>query len=443
MNQFINKKYFAIIILIHFIYLCFAFYFGQIYTLDSEEYLYTAKNLLNHGVIYNSIWSDKHIPELFTLRPPLYGIFIFFINLIHNSDFLVIIIQNILSVTLWIFFIIWFNKNYTKKNIELFVIIALIFFPSQMIEVNSIMADLLLEILLFLSFLFLYKFYSSTRSIYIILFNLFLAMALLSKPIMLYFWIPNLLYSIYLYSKNKNIVILISFFLLPSISFFWSLRNAHKTDVFMYSSAKSQNLLDFNAGSVLKFLYGDKESKKIIIDILNSPETKQGYVQKTNFLLDTASTIIKNNKLIYLYCHVKGMFNFMLSTCRMELIEFFPGRPAEVTSLVEEIEKRGFSGFKNYLKTINPIYLGYLFSILIFNILLLISSVSLIANKSINISIRIFISMLILYICFMASPAGYSRFKVCIIPFMLINMPFTIELIHQYIMIFKQKLKNI
>jgi fatty acid desaturase len=108
----------------------------------------------------------------------------------------------------------------------------------------------------------------------------------------------------------------------------------------------------------------------------------------------------------------------------MELIEFFPGRPTEVSSLVEETEKRGFKGFLGYLDSINPFYLLFLGSILVFNILLLISSMSLIFNKEIDISIRIFASILIFYICFMASPAGYSRFKVCVIPFMLINMPF-------------------
>ena len=301
---------------------------------------------------------------------------------------------------------------------------ALIFFPSQMIEVNSIMADLLLEFLLLISFLFLVRYHQSDKSLYIVLLNLFLALALFTKPIMLYFWIPNLIYSVYLYAKSKNYVIILSFLLLPFVAFIWSLRNMSKTEVFMYSSAKSQNLLDFNAGSVLKFLHGDKESKEIVIGILNSPKTKNGYAEKTEFLLDTASQIISDNKLIYFYCHVKGMFNFMLSTCRMELIEFFPGRPNEVSSLVEETEKRGFKGFLSYLDSINPLYLLFLGCILVFNILLLLSSLTLIFNREIDISIRIFVSILILYICFMASPAGYSRFKVCVIPFMLINMPF-------------------
>jgi hypothetical protein len=237
---------------------------------------------------------------------------------------------------------------------------ALIFFPSQMIEVNSIMADLLLEFLLFLAFLFLLRYHQSQKGIDIFLFNLFLALALFTKPIMLYFWIPNLVYSVYLYLKSKNYIVLLSFLLLPFVAFSWSWRNMNKTEVFMYSSAKSQNLLDFNAGSVLKFLHGDKKSKEIVIDILNSPEAKNSYPEKTEFLLDTASQIISDHKLIYFYCHVKGMFNFMLSTCRMELIDFFPGRPSEVSSLVEETEKRGFKGFLRYLDSINPFYLLFL-----------------------------------------------------------------------------------
>ena len=196
-KQPISRNYIFVILLIHVVYFLFALYFKQIYTLDSEEYILTARNLLDHGVVYNGVWREDLIPELYTLRPPLYGSFIFLSRLFSSSDFLVLFFQNLLSILLWVLFISWFNKSFTRKNIEPYVVLALIFFPSQMIEVNSIMADLLLEFLLLLSFLFLLRYHQSQRGFDIFLFNLFLALALFTKPIMLYFWIPNLVYSVY------------------------------------------------------------------------------------------------------------------------------------------------------------------------------------------------------------------------------------------------------
>jgi hypothetical protein len=312
-KQQINRNYMIVILLIHVVYFLFALYFKQIYTLDSEEYILTAKNLLSYSTVYNGIWSKDPIPELYTLRPPLYGAFIFISRFFSTSDFLVLFFQNLLSVILWILFISWFNRSFTRKNIEPFVVMALIFFPSQMIEVNSIMADLLLEFLLFLAFLFLIRYHQSKKGFDIFSFNLFLALALFTKPIMLYFWIPNLVYSIYLYMKSRNYVIILSFLLLPFMAFIWSLRNMNKTEVFMYSSAKSQNLLDFNAGSVLKFLHGDKESKEIIGKILNLSQVKKSYPEKTEFLLNTASQIISDNLGEYSKCDlIAGNYQFVV-----------------------------------------------------------------------------------------------------------------------------------
>ena len=109
--------------------------FGGIYTLDSPEYLYTAANLIQNGISYaGNFTTDSTNPDLFSLRPPGYGIFIMVCSLISENHYCILIIQNMLSIVI-LYWIYEFIQEKTGSEDGLFWFWSgLIFFPVYLRE---------------------------------------------------------------------------------------------------------------------------------------------------------------------------------------------------------------------------------------------------------------------------------------------------------------------
>ncbi|MBC7391311.1 MAG: hypothetical protein H7329_19075, partial [Opitutaceae bacterium] len=100
-----NKMFLFALITIHAIYFFCALHFEGICNGDSDEYLLTAENLKYHGEVYNWVWKSKLDPFFYTLRPPLYGVFIFLLKLLWDNDYFVLFVQNLLSIGNWLLLI--------------------------------------------------------------------------------------------------------------------------------------------------------------------------------------------------------------------------------------------------------------------------------------------------------------------------------------------------
>jgi len=427
-----NRYFLAFLVCIHALYFGCALHFKGIYNADSIEYLDTAVNLSEHGEVYNYTWSDTKRSEFYTLRPPVYGIFISIFKLIGNSDFIVLFFQNVLSFFSWIFFIRILKELGLQANLQLTVILVLLFFPIQMIMVNCILADHLLQVWLLLSFGSIVFYLKTNKPVYILLHNILLVLAVMTKPVMMYFWIPNLFFCIYLFFIHKRqMLVLVSSLLLPLSVFFWCSRNESKTGSFHFSSIKTQNILDLNAGGVLSILEGDERADSIKKSILISAESITNYKERTEYITSSAIEIIQNNKCVYAYVHAKGMVNFMLSFGMVDMLEFVKSRPQQKDeiSLVREIELNGFEGLLNYFQETNLLKLLCMFSVVLCNVVMLASTVCFGFNRSFNPIIRIYVLVLIVYVCFVCGPGGYARLKMCIMPLMLLNMPTMISFI--------------
>lgn len=421
-----NKYFLAFLLCIHALYFGCALHFKGIYNADSIEYLDTAVNLSEHGEVYNHTWSDAKRPEFYTLRPPVYGIFIFIFRLIGNSDFIVLFFQNVISFLSWIFFIRILKELGLKTNLQLTVVLILLFFPVQMILVNCILADHLLQVWLLFSFGSIVYYLKTNKPVYILLHNILLVFAVMTKPVMMYFWIPNFLFCIYLFFVHKRqLLVLVSSFLVPLAVFLWCSRNESKTGLFHFSSIKTQNILDLNAGGVLSILEGDERADSIQKSILISAESIPNYKERTEYITSSAIKIIQNNKSVYVYVHAKGMVNFMLSFGMVDMLEFVKSRPQQKDeiSLVREVELKGFTGVLRYFQETDLLKLICMLSVILCNVVMLISTMFFGFNRSFNPIIRIYVLVLIGYVCFVCGPGGYARLKMCIMPLMLLNMP--------------------
>ena len=417
-----EKLFLIFLLFIHSAYFFYAVTYANIYTGDSDEYLQTAVNLKEHQESYNFIWTENKILEYYSLRPPLYGVFILIVKSVYNSDYFVIFIQNIISLFIWIY-ILFLSKDLKIPSKLPFIIIAtLLLFPSQSILVNSIMSDIILQLWFVLSLSMLVYFFKTKKTSFLITYNVFLILAVYTKPALMYFWIPNMFFSFYLYTINKNIMVLASSLLLPLSIFIWCNRNENKTGYFHFSSIKTQNILSLNAGDVMKLTIGAPESTSVRKRILETAN-KLNYKEKNEFIIAASTRIIKDNILIYSYAHLKGMLNFMLATGRVDMVTFFPYKPEKEISIIKEIENNGLSGLKYYIDNVNLYLIIYMFFILLWNILLFLSTLSFYFTSEIHPAIKIFIIVIIGYICFVCGTAGYARFKMALLPFIVLTVP--------------------
>lgn len=428
------------ILFIHVFYFMLSIIFGGIYTLDSPEYIHTASNLITHGISYaGNFTTDIPNPDLYSLRPPGYGFFIMMCSLFSENHYCILVIQNVLStIVLYFIYKFIYDKIGSKDGLFWFWI-GLVFFPVYFVLVNMVMADAVLGFILVMAIFSLYKYLVSHQWIFILFFNLLLGVSVLVKPVMMYFWIPNLLFSVYLYFRHFSVNILLTAFILPLIAGLWSYRNYQKTGYFHFSSIKMQNLLELNAGAVISYKY-DHETMKSHRKFIRSESDKMNtYKEKSEFLLRTAEDTILNNKAIYSYLHLKGMANFMLAPGRVDIETFFKRSPEKEISLLYEIEKKGItSGVYYYFSNVDFLMFLTVLLIFIWNIISLPLLFISFFNHKLPLPLRIFIFILLTYIVFVSGPGGYARFKTAIYPLILLLLPFGAEIINQKIMAYKK-----
>ena len=429
----ITKQFISVIILLHAIFFIIAVWIRGIYTLDSPEYLLTAENLINNCTFYNGTMDGTLNPTLYTLRPPGYPVFIALCKLIVNSDITIILLQNILSIILCIYLYKESRKISDSMSSGIMITSGLIMFPVYLILVNMVMAESLLAVLLLSALILIKRYLENHKWHYLLLFNFVLALSVLTKPVMMYFWIPNLLFSIYLLWKYRQIYILTFSLILPLVIGLWSYRNYKTTGFFEYSSIKTQNLLELNAGSIISFLENHDEMKQHREAILLSSKSYSEYGERSAYLMNEAKSVIYEHPVLYMYLHLKGMVNFLLAPGRIDIEIFFNIRQKNDISLLYEIEKRGFNnGLTYYAKNVNSPLIITTFFIFCWNIVLMLFLFFSFFSKKLTMEQKAAIFMLVFYIVFASGPGGYARFKVALFPVFLYMLPYGVDVIKNF-----------
>ncbi|MBC7388473.1 MAG: hypothetical protein H7329_04620 [Opitutaceae bacterium] len=410
---------------IHIVYFAFGWVSEGICTQDSDEYLQTAVNLKYHFEAYNRDWTNPRLPFFYALRPPFYGIIIFICKAISNSDYFILFVQNLMSFTIWLLTLHLSRLLKLPFKVEIPIILCLILIPSQMIMVNSLMADVTFELLLLLCLVSIVYYVKTKNPAFIFWYNLALTLAVLTKPVLVYLWVPNVLFSLYLFSRKKSYLTLVSCLLMPCAILVWCIRNEHKTGYFHYSSVKIQGILELNAGAVLARIHGDEEGEKIRDNIAKESEKIKSYPQRCDYIVNQSVMIIRENPLTYAYCHLKGMLNLMLATGRSDTRVFFQNVADEYEiSLVREIENKGLLGGILFYFSHVPAYSVFLLVFgSCFNIILLLSTFIFALYLRRGDVIQLFICFIIFYYIFISGPGGYARYKISILPYLVLTLP--------------------
>ena len=417
-----QKKHFfwSLLVLVHILFFLMQVKNNNLYLRDSYEYLEMSENIREDFYFYCGETEDIFEPDLLTKRPPLYPLFITIIKFIHKSDFLIIFFQSILSI-FNIFVLIKIAKKF-KINDYLLILILLIFTPSQFIYANLIMCEIVFQTFLILSFLHIVLFSESEKFKYLFFYNILLVFAMLTKPVLYLFSIPNLIFLIYVAFRKKDFKIPLTG-LIPIIFILgycgW---NYKRTGYFHYSSIQKLSLLNYTTYYFLMNNKGEEFANKTIEEIDKKAEKISSYKKKNKYINKEISNILlKENLIPYSIFYLKGICNFFLDPGRFDIQNFSGFTRTKDKGLLYHYSKSGYRGIISYIKKQSVFLLLLLMLILFFNFLKLLGFILLFFNKKANIETRIFIFALVGYIALATGPSGASRFALPLLPLMIFS----------------------
>jgi hypothetical protein len=410
------KQYYPILLgalALQLLFLALAFKYKSLYLTDSAEYFYQAENLKNHGSLYCWKWEKPFILQNWTLRTPVYGFLIFLIKKISASHFAILLFQNLLAFVNFCG-LLWLVKDVKLPNIFLnsFLFLALVLFPTRLVYTNMIMSELVLETCLFWAFFLLVEFLKTPDSRLSLGYNLLLSMAVLTKPVLVYFWLPNLFLMGYLAWKYRLKLPIAGSLFMPVTILALCFYNQQVTGYFHYSSIKTYNLYDYNTKGLLANLYGTEYANKTIKEMIKTDQDFSGLAERTKHIEKESYAIIRQHPVFYGWLHLRGMVNFFLDPGRYDLVNFLPPlQTKNEFSFFGTLREKGISGIGTYLSRL-PVgltfYLGLNF---LMNLVTTAGLILFAFNRRFNLALRIFIPLLVIYISAASGPIGCSRFK--------------------------------
>jgi len=391
---------------------------------DTLDYLKAAENLRTSGVLYSGDLEKPIDPALYSRRTLLYPLFIAFFSMIWKSNIFIILLQiglNFLNVFLLWRILTLFNTSHKLK----YVIIALyLFYPAQVIYTQIFMSEILLQTLLLFSFFFLINFLQNKRLFLLFLFNLFLTLALLTKPVLLYFWIPNLLFHLWLALHFKKRIIFLFSVIFIITALLWNYRNYQRTGYFHYSSIKNVNLFHYNTHGFLVSKYGQAHADSFVINIEQEIQG-QTFASASKKVEKTCVKTLTNDWFDYSFYHFRGVIFFFIDPGRFDIAQFlgFTDR----TGFLYYINKYGLKGIPKLITNTSKLIVIFLFVVAILNVLLFISFLYFIFLKIPLIEIKIFLILMITYIAVLTGPIGASRFRIVLLPYLLLTIPTVVQ----------------
>lgn len=406
-----QKRFFLLFILIHFCVWVWQVSQRHVYTLDSYEYLYSAENLKETGIPYNGDFSEAINPDLYTRRPPFYGIFLLLTTFFTLNIPVILIAQIGISLSAFYFFNQkWIKKNLTELEQKIFYV-TLGLTPSWFFYSGFIMSEIvLLAILVFMVLLF-NEFQNKDSLKMLFKQSTMLTLAYLTKPVFYLFW-PVYSFFIFIQStkKVKSIILFVGLSLIGvlSISFY----NYQFTGNFQYSSMQRIGFVNFNAFhfQMQELGYDAAHAWLDSVDAkakLNHPDNYAAYSTE---LMSASVRFCMDRPVKYGLYYAKGILVFFLDPGRFDLYNFFGLDKIGQSGLMDVIRVKGFSGILEYFKT-QPIFLFLVIGIVLFvNGLKLIGYIFyLFKFKSFTLT-EWFMFSIIVYVALLTGPNGASRY---------------------------------
>jgi len=421
-----NRTFLIPIGLVHAAYFVAALLIGVVTTEDSPEYLHMAHNFM-HGAVYSEDLSLPLQPKFLTLRPPGYSLFLLPWVLLSSSPYLILLVQNLLSIATLTGLYLLIKELRPDNERGFWAFVGVLLFPTGMIYANMIMAEILFQALFFWAFYYVVRYARDKKERHLLLYNLLLTSAIFVKPVLLYFWIPNLFFSVYLYARHRHWRALIMPLMLPLFAFLYSNFNEARSGYFHFSCIKNINVLNFNARQLLRTQHGKTYSDSVITKIQEEAVALGSFKEEFEYMEQRGKELVFSNIIDYSYVHARGMLSFFLDPGRHDVVLFFDVKSEERMGFFNELDKKGLEGVLHYIRHVNLWLLVLMTTVFVWNLLLLVGWLHTVLMSNLDIAIRAALFLLVAYVAALSVTIGYARFRVEVYPLLLFSLPFFVE----------------
>lgn len=388
------------------------------YLWDSADYLAQAE-ALRGGPEFED-------PAAATRRPPGYPLFLAALLTVSESPGWIALVQSALGVLNWLLLFDLLARFGMEKRWG-WLVAGLALAPFQLAYPQMLMADLLFQSLVLGAVWAFVRYVLGGGGGWLVGYNLLLGVAVLVKPVLIYFWVPNLALMAWVMVRREAVwrqrwpVALA--LVLPAVVLGVSLANEARTGYLHYTSLKGTNLFTHNAYRTMTRAYGDEGALAIMEPIEAEAAEIEDFGHRERFKEAAATRLIFDHLGTYLALHTQGMANFLLDPGRYDLYAFFGGEPPS-SGLTHAFTVGGYAGLWEALRAQSVGELLLLMTLLAWNGFVLVASLFFLFDPRIPLPVRVAVFVLAGYLVAVTGPVGSARYRMTIYPLMLLAVPF-------------------
>lgn len=410
-----DRIFISTIVLVHAVFFLLALHYTRIYMGDSFEYIYEACNIKNLFFFYSGNPALPIEPEYMTQRQPLYPLFLMGVYLFTVNNWLVLVLQNIVSIVNIVYARRLFGSLGLSQKYDWLLLLLIAACPSQFINANTIAPDILLQSCTLLYFGSFVRAYQTKNLKYTAYMSLWLVAGLLVKPVLYPFVLVHFIVLLALFIKWKVQLqrpLLIA--ILPVCAVLaYNYSNQLRTGKFHFSSNQAFNAIYYfnayytatqGADSAARFLANERA------DINAFPEYKDRY----DYANSRGVELLKAHFAPYTAYHLKNAGRIFIEPGKAEM-DLFTGHLTYGALYANKgggfsatIKEKGIGGLGSYFSS-NP-SMPLVMLVLLFNIIRLLGLALFFLTRSISIHIRLFALLLLLYFAVLSGPIANTRY---------------------------------
>jgi hypothetical protein len=410
-----DKIFIAVVLAVHVIFFLLACHYTRIYMGDSFEYIYEALNIKDLFFFYSGSPVLPITPEYMTQREPLYPLFLMGIYMFTVNNWIVIALQNALSIfnicyARSILLKIGFNKTY-----DWLLLLFLVAYPAQFINANTIAPDILLQTFTLLYFGDFISLFRTGHIRYAAYMSVALIAGFLVKPVLYPFVVIHaVIVFVTCYRQNlkmqRPLTIAVAPLIAALLFCYW---NFTRTDKFHFSSNQAQNAVYYyyaylaqkeGTDSAERFL---KKENEVIAAL---PDFKARY----EYANERGMDLVKQHFPGYLWFHLKNSGRILIEPGKAEM-DLYTGAltygrlySKEQSGFYATLKTKGWQGIGGYINSNSSF--SFIVMILFFNLLRLAGMALFFLRSGLNPFIRLFIFILIAYFSLLSGPIANTRY---------------------------------
>lgn len=410
-----DKVFVGIIMLVHVIYFLLACHYTRIYMGDSFEYIYEALNIKNHFFFYSGNPAMPIVPEYMTQRQPGYPLFLLAVYLFTVNNWVVIVLQNLLSV---------FNIYYARKvfisigyqaRYDWLLLMLVIAYPAQFINANTIAPDILLQTCTLIYFGCFVWLLQGSQWKYALWMSAALTAGMMVKPVLYPFVFIHILLVLVLTGYHKLVLSRMTLIAITPLCamLLYCGWNYERTGKFHYTSNQAFNA-SYYFVPYFSYAAGADSANRFLQNARAAYYAMPEYKDRYDHANEQGMALLEQNFFPYMLFHLKNSARMFIEPGKGEM-DLFTGRLSygrlyskEQTGFYATWEAKGWGGMGEYMLD-NP-SLPVVLLVFLFNCVRLFGLIVFFVNRNVHFLLRLFVALFAGYFALATGPIANTRY---------------------------------